>query len=422
MRLADNMGLFHALKSGHSVLPVFIFDTNILGKLEDEDDRRVDFIHQTLCGLNSELEQAGSALCVQVGAPTDVYKKLLDSYNVQAVYTNHDYEPYAIQRDKEIAELLKENGIVFRTFKDQVVLEKSEVVKDDGAPYTVYTPYMKKWKATVTDADLASVDSEALLGNCLQGVSFEMPTLQSLGFRASGAKFPPRKPELQTVQEYHKHRDYPHREGTTHLGIHLRFGTVSIRALSRFAKRTNETFFNELIWRNFFQTILWHFPHVVGNAFKPAYDQIAWRTDEQQFEKWCRGETGYPLVDAGMRELLHTGFMHNRVRMVTASFLTRHLFLDWRLGEAWFARHLLDFDLASNNGNWQWAAGSGCDAAPYFRIFNPTSQAKKFDPQRTYIKRWVPEVDELTYPTPIVEHKFARERALVKYKEGLGRS
>ena len=246
-----------------------------------------------------------------------------------------------------------------------------------------------------------------------------MPTLEDLGFVEHSGPFPESAIDANIIDRYHLQRDIPSIAGTTRLSVHLRFGTVSIRELTRVGRQRNERWYNELIWRNFYQAIIWHFPHAVERAFKPAYDHIPWRNNENEFNAWCRGETGFPIVDAGMRELMRTGFMHNRVRMITACFLSRHLLIDWRWGEAWFARHLLDFELASNNGGWQWAAGTGCDAAPYFRIFNPTSQTAKFDPEHKYIKTWVPEYQELTYPQPIVDHKFARERALRTYKESL---
>lgn len=422
LRLNDNCGLFEALQSGLPVLPVFVFDPAILNKLEDTNDRRVDFIHQTLTALKARLEVAGSSLKVVFGSAQQAFQQLLHDYNVTAVYANHDYEPYARQRDAAMSTFLGEHGISMRTFKDQVVFDKRELVKDNGLPYTVFTPFMRKWKAALKPDHLLPFPSEKLLVNLYQTDAFALPSLQSIGFEPSGAEFPPATANLEIILDYHNTRDIPGIRGTSRLSVHLRFGTISIRSITRTAQASNEHFYNELIWRNFYQVIIWHFPHVVGNAFKPAYDHIPWRNAPEDFERWCQGQTGYPIVDAGMRELLATGFMHNRVRMIAASFLTRSLFIDWRLGEAWFARHLLDFDLASNNGGWQWAAGSGCDAAPYFRIFNPTSQTQKFDPDHRYIKKWVPEYQEPSYPAPMVEHKFARERALASYKAALNPS
>lgn len=419
LRLDDNAGLYHALRSGNPVLPIFIFDENILSKLEDEADKRVDFIHRTLENLKAQLGDIGSDLLVFQGTPLKVYKKLISDYSVKAVYTNHDYEPYAQERDKQIGVLLKGNGASFHTSKDQCVFEKDEVLKDDGKPYTVYTPYSKKWNEKVNTFYLSSYPTEKYFDNFLKFEAAHFPSLEEIGFEKTNVEIPSSEAELDIIKNYHNTRDIPSIHGTSRLSVHLRFGTISIRKLSRMAQETNGKFLNELIWRDFYMMILWHFPHVVGGAFKPQYDQIEWERNEKHFEAWCKGETGYPIVDAGMRELNETGWMHNRVRMVVASFLTKHLLLDWRWGEAYFAKKLLDFELSSNNGGWQWAAGSGCDAAPYFRVFNPDLQTQKFDPQLKYIKKWVPEFQELTYPRPIVEHKFARERALDRYKSAL---
>ena len=419
LRLDDNAGLYRALRSGNPVLPIFIFDENILSKLEDKADKRVDFIHRTLEKLKSQLRELGSDLLVFHGTPLEFYKELISEYSVKAVYTNHDYEPYAQERDKQIKELLNENGARFQTFKDQCIFEKDEALKDDGKPYTVYTPYSKKWKAKVNDFFLKSFPTEKYFSNFLKFEAAHFPSLEEIGFEKTEVDIPSSDVELDIIKNYHNTRDIPSIHGTSRLSVHLRFGTISIRKLSSMAQETNGKFLNELIWRDFYMMILWHFPHVVGGAFRPKYDAIEWERNEEHFDAWCKGETGYPIVDAGMRELNETGWMHNRVRMIVASFLTKHLLLDWHWGEAYFAKKLLDFELSSNNGGWQWAAGSGCDAAPYFRVFNPELQTKKFDPDLKYIQKWVPEFQELTYPKPIVEHKFARERALDRYKSAL---
>lgn len=420
LRLDDNAGLYHALKQDKPLIPVFIFDKLILDDLEEKTDRRVEFIRLALEDMQEALVQKGASLEVYYGAPTEVFKKLLTKHNIEKVFTNHDYEPYAIKRDKEIQHLLKEHGISLHTYKDQVIFEKDEVIKDNGDPYTVYTPYSKRWKATLNDFYAKSYPTEKYFRNFHKQSAHRIPSLKSMGFKETGLPFPSATLDEDIVRKYDKQRDIPAIDGTTHMGIHLRFGTVSIRQLLQTAQELNAVFMSELIWRDFFQSILWHFPKVgEGKAFKADYDFIKWRYPEQEFERWCKGATGYPLVDAGMRQLNETGFMHNRVRMVTASFLSKHLLIDWRRGEAYFAEKLLDFDLAANNGNWQWAAGCGCDAAPYFRIFNPALQTKRFDPQLHYIKKWVPELDTLDYPTPIIAHEAARKRCLDAYSKAL---
>ncbi|UEG48945.1 DNA photolyase family protein [Ferruginibacter lapsinanis] len=420
LRLNDNAALYHALKDSHPVVPVFIFDRNILDKLEDKTDRRVAFIHAAIIELQQELLAIGSAIEVYYGAPLEVYRALLSKYKINKVFANHDYEPYALEREKAIADLLQAHGATLHTYKDQVIFEKDEVLKDDGKPYTVFTPYSKKWKATLKDFHLKAYPTEKYFSNFYKQPVQEILLLQSMGFKEVGQLFPSKQLNEEIVKKYKEQRDFPGIDSTSKLGLHLRFGTVSIRAVAEKGRALCETYLNELIWRDFYHMILWHFPQVgMGKAFKPEYDTIEWRRDQGEFEKWCNGQTGYPIVDAGMRELNATGFMHNRVRMVVASFLTKHLLLDWRLGEAYFAQKLLDFDLAANNGGWQWAAGSGCDAAPYFRIFNPYLQTQKFDPQLTYIKKWVPEFQEFNYPKPIVEHELARNRCLEVYAMAL---
>ena len=421
LRLSDNAALYHALQSGFPVVPIFIFDRYILDKLEDKADRRVEFIHGALQSMQTELKEMGSTLDVRYGFPEKIWPELLADYEVGAVYTNHDYESYALQRDKHIRLMLNEKGIAFQTYKDQVIFEKDEVTKDDGKPYTVFTPYSRKWKAKLTADFLQPYPTEKYFSAFFEQDFRELPSLQQMGFKGKGIKFPERKIQAELIRKYKEQRDFPSIKGTSRLGVHLRFGTLSIRKLASYVQPLNESFLNELIWRDFYHMILHHFPQVgKGKAFKPAYENIEWRNNESEFAAWCEGRTGYPIVDAGMRELNETGFMHNRVRMITASFLIKHLLIDWRWGEAYFAQKLLDFDLAANNGGWQWAASSGCDAAPYFRVFNPTLQTQKFDPKFVYIRKWVPEFESLThYPQPIVNHEMARKRVLEVYKKGL---
>lgn len=408
-----------ALQGAHPVLPVFIFDRNILDELPAKD-ARVEFIHRELQRIKNEYEKAGSTLIVRYGKPEMVWKDLITKYPTAAVYTNRDYEPYAKERDGQMKPLFDEHGIEFIGSKDHVVFEKSEVTKDDGKPYTVFTPYMKKWKSTLSADAIAPRPSESLLGQLFRHEATPMPPLEDMGFEATSIHFPPKEVSDELLLLYGERRDLPAIQGTSRLSVHLRFGTVSIRQLVQRALKTNEKWLNELIWRDFYQMILYHFPHSATSAFKPAYDRIPWRNAPDDFERWCNGQTGYPIVDAGMRELNTTGFMHNRVRMVVASFLTKHLLIDWRLGERYFAEKLLDFDLASNVGGWQWAAGSGCDAAPYFRVFNPTAQQEKFDPDLKYIRKWVPELNTSAYPKPMVDHAMARKRAIDTYKAALG--
>ncbi len=419
LRLEDNAALYHALKSGLQVLPIFVFDISILNQLEDKTDARVSFIHQTISTLKKELEALGTSLYVHHGTATEAFGKLLNEYSVKAVYTNHDYEPSAIARDEHITTLLGELGIPLKTYKDQCIFEKCEVTKDDGKPYTVFTPYKNKWLAKLNDFYLSSYPTENYFKNLYQTTAFTLPSLTEVGFEQSAIHFPPTTDFEHLLKDYQTNRDYPALGATTRLSVHLRFGTVSIRKLAKLAQQTSDTWLSELIWRDFYFQILYHFPHATKGAFKPQYDAIQWRNNEVEFEKWCNGQTGYPIVDAGMRELNTTGFMHNRVRMIVASFLTKHLLIDWRWGEAYFAKKLLDFDLSANNGGWQWAAGSGCDAAPYFRIFNPYEQTKKFDADLKYIRKWVPEFQQLNYQKPIVDHSMARERCLTVYKNAL---
>ncbi|CAN5636362.1 deoxyribodipyrimidine photo-lyase [soil metagenome] len=416
LRLEDNAALYHALKSGIPVLSIFIFDSNILNKLENRNDKRVIFIHRQLESIQKQLKKLGSSLVIKYGDPITVWKEFIATYSIDSVFTNHDYEPYARERDEGIGKLLQQSRISWHTFKDQVIFEKDEVVKDDGKPYTVYTPYSRKWMGKLNDFYLQPYPCHVYFKNFLQQKPEKIISLKEMSFIDDDTVFPKKDVSGDLLKNYATQRDLPGVNGTSLLGIHLRFGTISIRALAHHAQPISFSWLNELIWREFYMSILWHFPHAAKSSFKPAYDHLRWRNNAEEFALWCEGKTGYPIVDAGMRQLNETGFMHNRVRMVVASFLTKHLLIDWRWGEAYFAQKLLDFELSSNNGGWQWAAGSGCDAAPYFRIFNPYEQTKKFDPQFTYIRKWVPEFEDFSYPSPIVDHKEARERCLSMYK------
>ena len=420
LRIDDNAGLFKALTSGFKVQPVFIFDKQILSNLA-KDDQRVAFIYQEIRRLKQQYQSLGTDLLVLYGDPTHSIPDLCSELACSHVFTNSDYEPYAFIRDNEIKIKLSSVNCAFIEAKDHVIFEKSEVTKDDGLPYTIYTPYANKWRKLLTEDQLAPFESSEHTHQLRQANEFtSLISMEEMGFEAKiKTVFPSNLFPETIISNYHETRNFPALSGTSRLSIHLRFGTISIRSLAAYALKHNATYLNELIWRDFYQMIIFHFPKTINNAFKPLYDQINWERNEVHFQAWCEGKTGYPLVDAGMRELNETGFMHNRVRMVVASFLTKHLLLDWRLGEAYFAEKLLDFELASNVGGWQWAAGSGCDAAPYFRVFNPTSQQEKFDPTFSYIKKWVPEFGTSNYPKPIIEHTFARERILARYKQAL---
>ena len=421
LRLTDNAGLYHSLKSGLKVQCVFIFDKEILSELSDKKDKRVQFIHGQIESLHQKLNSLGACLDVRYGSPIKIWKEILKDYSVEEVYTNYDYEPYAKERDEEIESLLKKNSIAFRSFKDQVLFDRDEVVKKDGLPYTVYTPYSKRWLEKLKEEGIPNYNCEKYYSHFHLNNKSAIPTLKSMGFTKTEVSFPSQELDSNILHHYKDTRDIPGVSGTSRLSVHLRFGTISIRKLIREAQKQSATWLNELCWREFYMMILWHFPHVANSAFKPAYDFIEWRNNEDEFKAWCEGRTGYPIVDAGMRELNETGFMHNRVRMITASFLTKHLLIDWRWGEAYFASKLLDFDLSANNGGWQWAAGSGCDAAPYFRIFNPYLQTQRFDPDLKYIRKWVPEFEDFGYPPPIVDHATARDRCLQVYKQGLSK-
>lgn len=418
LRLKDNHGLYQALESGKKVLPIFIFDEDILDLLENKSDKRVDFIVQALQTLNSFLKSKNKGIKIFKGRPLEIYKKLTENYEIESVYSNEDYEPYAIKRDQEIADFLASKNIAFHQFKDQVIFHKDEIVKADKKPYTVYTPYSKLWLNEFQKIDLQGFPSEKKLDHLLD-IPFEELKIEDIGFQKTDLAFEVPEADLHIIKTYEETRNFPAVKGTTQLGVHLRFGTISVRKLAKIAKENNLTFLKELIWREFFMQILYHFPKVVNHSFKSKYDAIPWENNPEFLEKWKAGKTGFPIVDAGMRELNATGFMHNRVRMITASFLIKHLLTDWRIGEAYFAEKLMDYDLSANNGNWQWCASSGCDAAPYFRIFNPDEQQKKFDPDFKYIKKWIPEFGTKYYPKPIVEHKKAREKVLKVYKEAL---
>ncbi|MDN3605743.1 cryptochrome/photolyase family protein [Kaistella yonginensis] len=417
LRLADNHGLFRALTSSENVLPIFIFDTEILSKLENKEDKRVDFIAQTLEILNQYLAKSGKAIQIFHGKPLDIFQELTENFSLKTVFCNEDYEPSAIQRDRAINDFLSKKNIQFQSFKDQVLFHKDDILKADATPYTIYTPYSKQWLAKFNTEKVEFYPSEKLLHHFI-GAEKPIFSLEKIGFRKTNFQFKTPIIDRDILKTYHETRNFP-TTPTSEMSVHLRFGTISIRKLVVEASVLNETYLKELIWREFFMQILFHFPKVVHESFKRKYDQILWLYDEDFLQKWQQGKTGYPIVDAGMRELNETGFMHNRVRMVCASFFTKHLLMDWRIGEAYFAEKLMDYDLSANNGNWQWSAGTGCDSAPYFRVFNPEEQQRKFDPDFKYIKKWVAEFGTINYPQPIVEHKFARLRALETYKKGL---
>ncbi|MBK6266338.1 deoxyribodipyrimidine photo-lyase [Marivirga sp. S37H4] len=418
LRLFDNTGLYYAQNEKKPVLPIFIFDTEILNDLVDKKDARVSFIHHTLKEIDLQLKKLGSGLLILHGKPEEVFEKLIKDYEIDTVFTNRDYEPYAKERDQKIDDLLKKNGIDFLDFKDHVIFEEKEILNGSEEPYKVFTPYKNKWLESLKNNQLQPFDVQLSVDKFYQ-FEPEFPDLESIGFEKSTIEIADKSYPEEIIKKYDKLRDYPAKNGTSRLGIHLRFGTISIRQAVKKAQALNDTWLNELIWREFYSMILGNFPHVMNAAFKSKYDAIPWRNEEEDFEKWCQGKTGYPIVDAGMRELNSTGYMHNRVRMITASFLTKHLLIDWRWGEAYFAEKLLDYELSSNNGGWQWAAGTGTDAQPYFRIFNPYSQTDKFDKENKYIKKWIPELNTKEYPEPMVDHKFARQRALDTYKQAL---
>ncbi len=419
LRLDDNCGLFNALSSDKKVLPIFIFDEDILNKLP-KNDSRVSFLHQELENIQEQLLKINSSFSIFYGKPMEIFKDLSEKYSIDTVFTNHDYEPYAIKRDLEIKDFLESKNSNFKTFKDQVIFERDEIVKKDGTAYKVYTPYSKKWLEAFQLQGIQFFPTEEKLGNFIKNEAHQFLSLEEIGFIASSIKVASYKVDATLIDTYEETRNFPAKNSTSKLGTHLRFGTVSVRKMvDKASKSNNITFLKELIWREFFMQILWHFPHTTKESFKPQYDRILWRNNEEEFNAWCQGKTGYPLVDAGMRELNQTGFMHNRVRMLVGSFLCKHLLIDWRWGEAYFAEKLHDYEQSSNIGNWQWVAGTGVDASPYFRIFNPTTQILKFDKKLEYINQWVPDFQELTYSKEIVDHKIARERCLKTYKAAL---
>ena len=416
LRLHDNAGLYHALSSGLPVIPVFIYDREILDELP-EKDARVEFIQKYLSEMQDQLVERGSTMVVRYGYPKEIWPELLEQYPIKEVYTNTDYEPYAKERDGMIGEMLAERGVTFEHHRDHVLFEKDEILTKQGKPYSVFTPYSRNWLETLSGGKLASYDTD--FDQFWSQETLSLPTLEEMGFAPTDIPFPSRTPDEEIIKHYEEKRNFPAAEATSRLGVHLRFGTISIRNLAKTAKQLSATYLNELIWREFYMQILWNFPHVATGPFREEYSAIQWRNDEAEFEKWKAGQTGYPIVDAAMREIAALGYMHNRSRMIVASFLTKHLLINWQWGERYFAEKLLDFELSSNNGGWQWAAGCGTDAAPYFRIFNPESQMKKFDPELKYVRKWVPEYGTPAYPRPMVDHKMARQRCLDTYKLAL---
>ena len=419
LRIEDNCGLFHALNGKNKVLPIFIFDKEILKKLPKQD-ARLEMILMSLNTIDLAMKAKKCSVGKFHGTPKAIFTELIKKWRVEKVICNEDYEPYATNRDAEIRGLLEREGVAFEMHKDQVVFAKDEIVKKDGSPYKVYTPFSRKWLERFEDNELKTYPSETLLGNLISDESLPKINLADLGFDKSTIVEPKYSFDNKIIDKYEETRNFPSLDSTSRLGSYLRFGIVSVRFLvQKAASRSNNIFLKELIWREFFMQILWHFPHTSHKSFKPQYDRIEWLNNPMDFEKWCKGNTGYPLVDAGMRQLNQTGFMHNRVRMLVGSFLCKHLLIDWRWGEAYFAEKLLDYEMSSNVGNWQWVAGCGVDAAPYFRIFNPSEQVKKFDKELRYIQKWVPNFQEIDYPAPMVDHKKARERCLMVYKTAL---
>jgi deoxyribodipyrimidine photo-lyase len=433
LRLSDNVGLHAAVKAADEVVPIFIFDPKIL-KAPDVSANQVGFMIECLHSLEKNVEAAGGKMIFRHGEVLDEMKSVLKETGAHALYYNRDYEPYARERDAAVEKMARALGVEVHSFADNVVHEPGEVLKDDGKPYGVFTPFSKAWRARGKPAVLPAVKFPACReGKKPQGL--ELPSAEKLGLKVE-IKLPPtgeraardRLKEFVAgdVLHYRENRDFPARMGTSRLSPHLRLGTISPRTALAAAedaggknparKNSSDVFVNELIWREFYKHILWHFPHVAKGCFRPQYDDLEWENDDKKFAAWCEGRTGYPLVDAGMRQLNTTGWMHNRVRMVTAMFLTKDLLISWQWGERYFMQKLLDADLAANNGGWQWSAGTGTDAQPWFRIFNPTTQAEKFDPEGRYIHQYVEEVDTRNYPAPIVDHAQQRVKALALFK------
>lgn len=417
LRLFDNHGLFMALSNDLPVLCLLIFDRDILKQFPNPADKRVTFIYNTLHDLNRELKSHGGNIEIAHGKPIEIFGRLSEKFDIQGVYSNNDYEPEAIQRDTNVKAFLNSKGIGFHNYKDQVIFEKNEIITDAEKPYTVFTPYMKKWKQKFITELPVLYSSEKLLYKIIS-TETPLPDIENIGYKHISFNFPSAQISNDIITNYHLTRDHPSTDGTSKLGIHLRFGTISIRQTVKKAYELNETWLNELIWREFFMQLLWNFPHVTKGAFRKKYNFISWRNNEDEFLRWCNGETGFPIVDAGIHELLETGYMHNRVRMITANFLTKLLLIDWQWGESFFAKHLLDYELSSNNGNWQWSAGTGADAAPYFRIFNPEEQLKKFDPELKYTKRFIHPFSA-SYPIPMIDYKYCRNRCIDVFKKSL---
>ena len=410
LRLEDNHGLYQAALRGRRVRPLFIFDTDILDKLP-RADARVEFILRAVEKLHHDLRALGGGLTVEIGRPIEVIARLIAQHKISEVITNEDYEPYATERDRKIRAQLTAAGVGFTAFKDHVIFGPGDILKDDGTPYRVYGAYARRWRERFT----ADMPKPYRSGSALLKVGATRgagpPTLARLGFTPAGIEFPDPRPSKKIIAEYADTRNLMGVDGTSRMGVHLRFGTISVRKLARISIDSS-VYFGELIWREFFMQVLAHNPRTTRESYDLRFERVRWRSSRADFKRWCEGRTGYPVVDAGMRELNQTGFMHNRARMITGSFLCKHLLLDWRWGERYFALKLLDYDQSSNVGNWQWVAGCGCDPAPYFRVFNPTLQAKRFDPTGLYAGRWIPELEDGSYTDPMVPHEFARRRAL----------
>lgn len=459
LRIDDHAALYHALRAGGPVWCVFVFDTDILDELLAEGlsaDRRVEFIHASVTELDAALRALGGGLIVRHGRAREVVPQLARELGVAGVVANRDYEPAAFARDRAVHDALARDGIAFDTYKDQVVFECDEVLTQGGKPFSVFTPYKNAWLKKLTPFHLKAYPVRTYADALAAVAAGDIPSLADMGFRSTNLatlKLPAGMSGADTlfdafldrIDRYKVLRDFPAAKGPSYLSVHLRFGTISIRRLAREAHARGgagaETWLSELIWRDFYFQILWHNPHVVGASFRPEYDAVRWVDDAAKFRAWCEGRTGYPLVDAAQRQLAQTGYMHNRLRMVSASFLTKDLGIDWRRGEHWFARQLNDFDLAANNGGWQWAASTGCDAQPWFRIFNPVTQSEKFDADGQFIRRYCPELAKFDkkrihapwlatpleqkmagcvigsdYPAPIVDHAAAREATLARFK------